>query len=316
MSNTNAKFFKTLNNGRTMPLLGIGTWLSKPGEIEHSIRIALENGYRHIDSAAIYRNEKEIGQVLTALIHEEKKVKREELFVTSKLWNTFHAKEHVRNACLQTLQNLNLDYLDMYLIHWPLAFAYAGDDLHKEGVPLPRDEQGMIRMQPVSLRETWEEMEKLVQEGLVKSIGVSNFDLGLIYEILSFAKIKPACNQVECHPFLAQNHLLKGLKDIALVAYSPLGHMHEGSPVHHSKIIEIAEKHLKTPAQILLRWNIQRGCVVIPKSIREQRIIENGQVFDFELDNDEMEAINALQNEKTMRTCDPFHLFGVPLFGN
>ncbi|KAG2391901.1 hypothetical protein C9374_013386 [Naegleria lovaniensis] len=304
----------TLNNGTTMPLLGLGTWLTKPGEAEQAIRTALENGYRHIDAAAIYRNEKEIGETLNVLINQEKKFKREDIYITSKLWNTFHAKEHVRKACLQTLKDLKLDYLDMYLIHWPLPFAYVGDDIQVDGNCFPKDENGKIKTASVPLRETWEEMEKLVQDGLVKSIGVSNFDLGLIYELLTYAKIKPACNQVECHPFLAQNNLIKGQKDIALVAYSPLGHMYEGSPAHHSKIKEIAEKHHKTPAQILLRWNIQRGCVVIPKSTNDQRIIENGKVFDFELDSEEMEAINALQKEKTVRTCDPVTFWDLPLW--
>ncbi|KAL9653633.1 hypothetical protein ABK040_009110 [Willaertia magna] len=319
--------YVTLNSGMKMPLLGLGTWLSEKEPLEKAIEIALENNYKHIDTAAIYLNEKEIGKTLNKLINQEKKYKREDLFITSKLWNTFHGKEHVRNAFLKTLQDLQVDYLDLYLIHWPISFNFQPTspldnntldnvyNLENEEIAYPMNEIGQFDLgKGTPLIETWKEMEKLVDEGLVKSIGVSNFNVQSIIDLLSYARIKPSVNQVECHPYLNQQNLLNALEDIVMVAYSPLGHFGEQSPVHDEKIKELALKYNKTPTQIILRWNIQRHVPVIPKSITKERIIENSKVFDFNLTNEEMEMINQLGNDKKVRTCDPMNFFGIPLF--
>ncbi|EFC36188.1 predicted protein [Naegleria gruberi] len=304
----------TLNNGTKMPIFGLGTWLSAPGEVSRAVEFALEQGYRHIDCAAIYRNEQEIGETFDRLFNTEKKFNRSDVYVVSKLWNTFHKKEHVRKACLQTLSDLKLDYLDMYLIHWPFNFKYVGDDIKKDENVFPKDENGKIAMEAVPLRETWEEMEKLVDDGLVKSIGISNFPIALVYDLLTYARIKPAANQVECHPYLNQRKLKQALGDIALVAYSPLGHFNESSPVNNQTVKSLAEKLGKTPAQILLKWSTQRGCIVIPKSTKEERIIENSKIFDFELSSEDMESLEGLEKNNLTRTCDPINFWSLPLF--
>ena len=215
---------------------------------------------------------------------------------------------------MQTLSDLKLDYLDMYLIHWPLAFKFVGEDVNKDENVFPKTDDGKIARQNVPLRETWEEMEKLVDEGLVKSIGISNFSPQLVYDLLTYARIKPACNQVESHPYLNQNGLIQASGDIAIVAYSPLGHMYESSPINNEKVKAMTTKYSKTAAQVLLRWNLQRGCVVIPKSTNEARIIENSQIFDFELSAEDMETLNNLEKEHKVRTCDPITFWGIPLF--
>ncbi|KAL9657040.1 hypothetical protein ABK040_014588 [Willaertia magna] len=306
----------TLNNGTTMPILGLGTWLSEKGEVAKAIEIALENGYRHVDCAAIYNNQEEIGEVFNRLFNQEKKYKREEVYVTSKLWNTFHSKENVREACVKVLKDLKLEYLDLFLIHWPLSWEYTGSggdyNLEKPELAFPKDENGKLKGGKVPMIETWQAMEKLVEEGLVKSIGVSNCNMQIILDILTYAKIKPVCNQVECHPYLNQNGLIQGQGDIVTVAYSPLGHVHENSPINDERVKQLAQKYNKTPAQILLKWNIQRNVVVIPKSVKEERIIENSKIFDFNLTNEELEELNNLP--KVFRFCDPKNFWNINLF--
>jgi len=280
-----------LCNGLKMPILGLGTWKSKPGEVAAAVEHAIKVGYRHIDCAAVYGNEPEVGAGIKAA-----GATRSDLFITSKLWNTKHHPDDVEAACRQTLADLGLDYLDLYLIHWPLAFE-RGDN------KFPKNDDGTVRYDTtVSPTETWLAMEKLVEKGLVKSIGVSNFNSEQIADIISKGKIKPVTNQVECHPYLNQSRLLAFCKerDITLTAYSPLGSPDrpwakpdDPKLLDDTKIQAIAAKHKKSPAQIVLRWQVQRGVIVIPKSVTPSRIVENSELFDFTLSEEEMSVIDS-----------------------
>ncbi|KAJ3618787.1 hypothetical protein MTP99_005598 [Tenebrio molitor] len=258
------------NNGLEIPIFGLGTWKSKPGEVRQAVKDAIDIDYRHIDCAHVYGNEKEVGEAIKDKISEGK-VKREDLFIT--------------RAIKTTLSNLQLKYLDLYLIHWPLGYK-------EEGELFPTGEDGKIQFSDIDYVDTWKEMEQLVQKGLTKSIGLSNFNKRQIERILSVATIKPVTNQVECHPYLNQRKLIDFCKskDITITGYSPLGSPDRpwakpGDPqlLEDPKLKEVAKKSNKTPAQVLLRYQIQRGVITIPQSVTKSRIEQNFNVFDFEL---------------------------------
>lgn len=280
-----------LNTNNDIPVVGLGTWKSETGFAYNAVRWAIKAGYQHIDTAPVYGNQMEIGQALKDAVNEGD-IKRENLFITSKLWNDAHAKEDVLPALRETLEELKLDYLDLFLMHWPVA----QDKTSKE----------LVSLKETPLEETWEQMESALDAGLVKSIGVSNFGLKTLREFLPKVRHIPSMNQVENHPFLQQRELVDFCKNhnIAVTAYAPLGSNDrsadmkgedEPSLLENAVVKEIAERIDATPAQVLLAFQLTRGLIVIPKSVNFARIQENLAAQSIVLDADDMKKLSSLE---------------------
>lgn len=282
-------------NGDLIPLLGLGTWKSEPGQVRKAVFWAIESGYRHIDCAAIYQNEREVGQGIADALAAGL-VKREDLFITSKLWNSSHRFEDVPLAIQKTLSDLRLDYLDLYLVHWPVAF--------KPGVGFAKNREEYYTYQDVPLAQTWQAMQTLKDAGLTKHIGVSNFNQSKLYEIINSGGQKPEMNQIELHPFLPQNVLVEFCKNngILVTAYSPLGspdsrllrHQNDPKLMDHPLILDLATKHNVSSGQILIAWSLTRDIAVIPKSINQERISQNLASTNIQFETLDLEKLNQI----------------------
>jgi diketogulonate reductase-like aldo/keto reductase len=264
----------SLNNGVEIPVVGLGVYQSPIGEVtRNAVRYALDAGYRHIDTARVYRNEPDVGIAVA-----ESGIPREEIFITTKLWNADQGYEPTLAACEKSLERMNLDYVDLYLIHWPV-----------EGLRL----------------ESWRAMGKLLSEGRCRAIGVSNYMVHHLEELLENSEIVPAINQIEMSPF---NYLMRietiklcRERDIKIEAYSPLT---QGQKLGDRRLVDIASKYNKTAAQILIRWSLQKDFIVLPKSVHQNRIIENAAVYDFIISAEDIEILDGL-NENLATGWDP-----------
>jgi diketogulonate reductase-like aldo/keto reductase len=268
----------TLNNDVEMPILGLGTWQSASGtEAVNAVKAALDLGYRHIDTAAIYRNEESVGQAI-----RESGVPREDIFVTTKLWTDDQGYDSALRAYDASLKRLGLDKVDMYLIHWP--------------------------QHPDRRLDSWRALEKLYEEGRVRAIGVSNYMTHHLEELLANANTVPATNQIELHPynFATRKDIVQMCRNqhIAITAYSPLA---RATHMDDPKLNTLAEKYDRTPAQVMLRWLVQQGTIVIPKSTNADRIEENSGIFDFEIDDEDMQTIMGF-DESLVTTMDPMEI--------
>lgn len=263
----------TLNNGATIPQLGFGVFQIDPGETAGAVKTALEIGYRHIDTAEMYGNEKEVGQGI-----RDSGLARGDIFVTSKLNNGFHKPDDARRAFDDTLKALDFDYVDLFLIHWPLPTLYDGDFV-----------------------STWNVLEEFAKDGRARSIGVSNFQPAHLDKLAAGSSTVPAVNQIEAHPYFTNDEVRAygQQHDIVTEAWSPIA---QGKVLDDPTIAGIAEATLKTPAQVVLRWHVQRGDVIFPKSVTPDRMKKNFEIFDFELDGDQMASISALDKGEDGRT--------------
>lgn len=298
-----------------IPQIGLGLWKLPGQQCAEIVYAAIAAGYRLLDSACDYGNEREVGEGIANAI-KDGLCSRKDLWVTSKLWNTYHGEEHVRPALEKTLGDLGLDYLDSYLIHFPIAQPFVPFETRypPEWIYNPASNKPEMLLASVPLQETWRAMEQLVEQGLVRNIGVCNYNSGLLNDLMSYAKIKPAELQIESHPYLTQERLIRQARQYALgvTAFSPLGASSyfelnmataSDSVLAQPIVVEVAKRHNKSPAQVVLRWGIQRGCTIIPKTTRIERLRENIDIFDFVLSDQEMAAISGLNQNR--RFNDP-----------
>ena len=307
-----------LNDGNKIPVLGLGTWQSPKGQVYDAVTAAIEAGFRHFDCAYVYQNEEEIGSALSDAI-KSGKVKREDLFVTTKCWLTFYSSDRVEKCLKRSLQKLQLDYVDLYLIHWPIGFRDDDDNLFPDA-----GDGNIATRSDIDYTDTWKGMEDVKSKGLAKSIGISNFTIEQIDNLLKTTSIVPSMNQIELHPLLTQKYLVNYCqsKGIGVTAYCPLGSSpvaaakpgHSGieaerpSLLNDPRVNAIAEKYGKTSAQVLIKYHVQQGVICIPKSVTKERIIQNMAIFDFQLSP---EDINQLDNMNTGYRFCKFNVQGL-----
>ena len=309
-----------LRSGDRMPLLGLGTWKIAKESTADVVFQAIKLGYRHLDCACDYGNEQQVGQAIKRAIEEGKIAGREDLWVTSKLWNTYHAREHVPLALQRTLDDLGIEYLDLYLVHFPIALKFVPfeERYPPEWIFDPNStEGGVMEYARVPMQETWEAMEELLtnQSGVkVRNIGLCNMNTAGLRDLLNYAKVPPAVLQIERHAYLQQPKLLRYCRDvgIAVTGFSPLGSSSyvelnmatlSDSCLLEPTVAHIAKKHGRSPAQVLLRWGIDTGTAIIPKSSNISRLEENADVFNFKLDEEDIDEISKLDKRK--RFNDP-----------
>ncbi|KAJ6802261.1 NADP-dependent D-sorbitol-6-phosphate dehydrogenase-like [Iris pallida] len=305
----------TLSSGFKMPTLGLGVWRMEGKSIRDLLHSSIKIGYRHFDCAADYKNEAEVGEALAEAFRTGL-VKREELFITTKLWNSDHG--HVLEACKDSMKKLQLDYLDLYLVHFPVATKHTGVGTTDSAL----GEDGVLDIDTtISLETTWHAMEELVSLGLVRSIGISNYDIFLTRDCLAYSKIKPSVNQIETHPYFQRDSLVKFCQKhgVCVTAHTPLGGAAANaewfgtvSCLDDPVIKGLAEKYNKTAPQLVLRWGIQRNTVVIPKTSKLERLQENFEVFDFTISDEDMDKIKAV--DRKYRTNQPAKFWGIDLY--
>lgn len=306
---------QTLSSGRQLPSVGLGIWKIDRDRTAEVVQTAVDVGYRHFDCACDYGNEAQAGEGLQRVLATGQ-IARDDLWITSKLWNTYHRPEHVRTALERTLRDLQLDELDLYLIHFPIAQKFVPfETRYPPGWFFDPDApQPAMEFDRVPIQDTWQAMEQLQHDGLVREIGVSNFATSQLRDMLNWATVAPSVLQVELHPYLTQENLLRFCQDagIAVTGFSPLGALSyfslnmatpEESVIDQPVVRNIATEHGKSAAQVVLRWAVQRGTSIVPKTTSRQRLAENLDIFDFELSEAQMSEISSLNQNR--RFNDP-----------